>query len=101
MERERRWKQCPRGHILGEIVRVEVSGLNGRRRFSTRLRLFRHAVYGPIPDTGDVSAVLEGTAPELFCDLCQPASPRSRWEIGAEALGYLLESMEKRGVHCG
>lgn len=97
-ELERRWKWCQHGHVLGEIVRVEVSRANGKRRFATRLRLFRHAVSGPIADTGDVVAVLEGTAPELDCDLCHPGAAPARWEIGAEALEYLLQLREQRSV---
>lgn len=92
----RRWKRCPKGHVLGEIVRVDVSG-NGRRRYATRLRLYRHAVETPPADNDPaVSAVLEGTAPVLYCDLCQGQG--GRWEIGAEALEYLLET---RMVRCG
>lgn len=82
----KRWKKCPKGHVLGEIVRVDV----GQKRYATRLLLFRHAVGPENATAGVVGAVLEGTAPELFCDLCQNGA--GPWVIGAEALDYLLQT---------
>lgn len=90
----RRWKKCPKGHVLGEIVRVEVC-YNGKKRFATRLRLYRHAVYIHEAANGQVGAILEGNAPELECDLCNGEKRKAHWEIGKEALEHLLEELKQ------
>ena len=51
-------------------MRMEVNQ-NGRKRYVTRLNLFRHAIdtQAEMPEEVDVVAVLEGTVPVVKCDV--------------------------------
>ncbi|PKN91089.1 MAG: hypothetical protein CVU44_20960 [Chloroflexi bacterium HGW-Chloroflexi-6] len=83
------WKRCPGGHVLGEIVREAVV-YNGRRMYATRLKLFRQAMTEAEADVipGSVAATIEGTAPELYCSICDATTP---WIIGQHETERLVE----------
>lgn len=86
---KKKYKLCPYGHAIGRIAREEVWN-QGKRRYVTRLRLFRHAVdlATSTPQDSDEFATVEGTAPEIGCDICQ--STGAKWFPGEEALAHLL-----------
>lgn len=70
---------CPRGHVLGQVVRV-----HGVRR----LRLFREAVYPGYEGDACVIGVASGTIDDIECSLCGRVR---NWNIGEEGLRELLE----------
>jgi hypothetical protein len=85
----RNWKKCPNGHVLGEIVR-EIVQHNGRRAYATRLRVFQSAMEtapGELELTPRTIAVLEGTAPEVRCTICNASVP---WVIGQAEIDRLV-----------
>ena len=92
----RNWKKCPKGHVVGEIVR-EIVVHDGRRAYATRLRLYRLALTEAQAEIGlgdgDVVAVLEGTAPEVFCSECKASVP---WIIGQAEMARLVERWMQR-----
>jgi hypothetical protein len=75
------------GHALGIVVREKVD-LNERKVWVTRLYKFRNAVMGE--GQGKVDAVIEGSAPEIICNIpgCQAGRP---WIIGESAMERLLQ----------
>lgn len=91
-KQEKRWKKCPNGHVLGEIVRDRIAN-RGRMHTVTRLYLFRAAVAYGHEAEGEMIAVVEGNAPVLACSLCDG---EAQWFMGDEAIRHLLESIEMR-----
>lgn len=72
---------CPRGHVLGQVIRV-----NGVRR----LRLFREAVYPGYESDAEAIGTVSGSIDDICCSICR----RERdWHIGEEGLRELLEMM--------
>lgn len=88
-KKKTKYKLCPKGHAIGRIVRDEVWN-QGVRHYVTRLRLFRHAVDLSLvmPQISNEFATVEGTAPEIGCDICQ--SNGAEWYPGEEARAHLL-----------
>lgn len=88
----RQWK-CAHGHVLGVIQRVEVDDI-GRKRWATRLLLFRQAIdveHGDMAEV-DVMANVEGTTLDVRCSVPGCGCVRS-WFIGQAAMERLLEKV--------
>jgi hypothetical protein len=56
MEELKKW-ECPRGHVLGVVRRVQVSA-NGRKYYAMRLMLYRQAIdpKAGVAQEGDVNS---------------------------------------------
>ncbi|KKM08410.1 hypothetical protein SY88_23770 [Clostridiales bacterium PH28_bin88] len=83
------WK-CPKGHVLGQVVR-NGSGIR-------QLLLYREAIdITPGPTEIDVIAVVEGYAADVRCSVCEAVRT---WVPGQEALDKLVArvlEMKKTG----
>ena len=90
----KQWK-CEKGHLLGIIERVQVSGKSGKYHVE-RLILFRQAIdLDPKStvalDDVDVIGNIEGTMMDIRCSVPGCGEVRTWW-MGEAALERFLES---------
>lgn len=92
----KQWK-CEKGHVLGIVERVQVSG-KARKYHVSRLMLFRNAIdlepehHVSLEDV-DVIANIEGTVMDIRCSCC--GSIRT-WYLGAATLERFMENRKEK-----